>query len=91
MDVLKLIQQTQAENRLAYAKKRQAELDAEDAKQQFSGRILGSNAELGATMVQLDSGGIVPCQSVTSGNLKPGGRAIVTLNGSKAWVDGMPN
>jgi hypothetical protein len=91
MDALKLIQQTQAENRFAYAKKLQAERDADDAKQQFSGRILGSNAELGATMVQLDSGGTIACQSVTNGNLKAGSRAIVTLNGSKAWVDGMPH
>ncbi len=42
-------------------------------------------------MVQLDGGGIVPCQSVTSGSFKAGAAAIVTLNGSKAWVDGMPN
>jgi hypothetical protein len=91
MDTLKLIREQQAINRLQYAKKRQAEIDAEESKEQLSGRILGTNAELGAVMVELDNGGTLACRSVTSGNLKPSSRAIVTLNGSQAWVDGMPN
>lgn len=88
---LQLIREQQAMNRLDYAKKQQAQRDADDAQQQMTGRVLGGNAEQNAVMVQLDGGGVVPCQSVTSGNLKAGSSAIVTLNGSKAWVDGMPN
>ncbi|MBW4540681.1 MAG: hypothetical protein KME43_16255 [Myxacorys chilensis ATA2-1-KO14] len=86
-----LIREQQASNRLSYARKQQALQESDDAKQQLTGQILGGNAEQGATMVQLDGGGIVPCQSVTSGGFKAGSAAIVTLNGSKAWVDGMPN
>lgn len=88
---LQLIREQQAMNRLDYAKKQRSQQESDDAQQQLTGRILGGNAEQNATMVQLDGGGIVPCQSVTSGGLKAGSSAIVTLNGSKAWVDGMPN
>jgi hypothetical protein len=90
MNAYQLLRQQQANNRASYAKKLKAQVELENSQQQFSGRILGGNADGGAIMVQLADGGIVACQAITNGFLKPGQNAIVTFNGNKAWVDGMP-
>lgn len=85
---IQLLREQQATNRFNYAQAEQARRT--ETESNLSGRVLGCNAETGRTMVQLDSGGIVPCRSITSGALKAGASAIVTMNGSTAWVDGMP-
>lgn len=91
MSILQTHRQQQAANRWKYAQKQQAQRESEENQQQFSGRILGVNAETGTVSVRLENGGEISAQSITSGHLKPGASAIVTFNGNQAWVDGMPN
>lgn len=86
---LVLIQNRQAANRAAFAQKQEAYQRSQES--QLTGRILGTNAETGRVEVRLDSGGILPCKTITNGNLKVNSSAIISLNGSTAWVDAMPS
>ena len=86
-DPIQLLRETQASNRYQFAEKARSRLQASE--ENLSGRVLGRDANTGQMMVQLDRGGVIPATGITNGNLD-GKNAIVSLNGSTAWVDGMP-
>lgn len=92
LDVLQLLRQEQADNRQQFANQRKAQQEAAENQQTWSGTYLGTNAEQQVVVVVLDNGTELPCQSITSGSIKPGQRVQVTLPPGAAigFVDAMP-
>ena len=87
---LAILQAEKRRQRRTYANKLIATQEKEAAKQQLGGTVLGSNAENGLVLVQLDNGGFVSCQSISNGSRKVGEPVIVSIEGGKAWLGGMP-
>jgi hypothetical protein len=89
---LQAIRLRQASNRAEFARKQKDRQESEAAQQQFKGRYLGFDADQGAALVEINNGGIVPCQPITSGTIKPNQQVVVTVprGASKGFVDAMP-
>ena len=93
-DVLQLLAKQRAENRAEFARKIQTERETQENQQQFTGTVIGKDANNGGlVLVKLDgSATYIPCESTTSGFLKPGQQVLVTLpaGSSKGFIGGMP-
>lgn len=90
MSTIDIIQKEKRRQRNQYARKLVAQRESEESKNTFTGTVLGVNAETGLVMVSIDNGGTLSCKSLTSGNLKTGSKVLVSVQGSIAWVGGMP-
>jgi hypothetical protein len=91
MEVLELLAQRRAQNRLESARKKQQTAKALSNQQQFAGAVIGFNAESGTALIALDNGGTVSCEVLTSRYLKPGQRVITTIpqGTNQGFVDGL--
>lgn len=90
-DAIKLLRKFMSDNRQVEARRIQEQRDLEDSRQQFTGTFLGKNADGGSGLVQIDGGGVVPCEITAGRLLKSGQSVLVTLpaGSSQGFVDGI--
>lgn len=90
-DAINLLRKHMADQRFTFARKEQEQREAEASRQQFSGTFLGYNADGGSGVVQIDGGGVLPCEVTAGKLLKQGQSVLVTLpdGASVGFVDGI--
>lgn len=88
---IQLIAEHKAGRRFAATVKAKQQQAAEASRTEIAGVVIGGNADLGTVLIEPENGGgVLEAESITNGYLSPGQQVIAVINGSKAWVSGMP-
>lgn len=86
-----LVKNLKASRDFANAVKRQQQAAATANQTEIAGNVIGGNADRGTVLIEpQNGGGVLEAEPITNGYLPTGKQVIATINGSKAWVAGMP-